>query len=188
YEFEEMSNGAKRIVITEIPYDTIKAKTVEKIEQLRLDGKIPDVAEVRDESGRDGLRIAIDLKKNANAEAILAYLFKNTDLQVAVNYNMVSICNRRPMRLGVLPILDAYIAHYKEIVTNRTNYDLLKAKKRLHIVEGLIKMISILDEVIKTIRASKNKADSKQNLIAQFKFTEEQAEAIVMMQLYRLSN
>ncbi|MDE5566735.1 MAG: DNA topoisomerase IV subunit A [Anaeroplasmataceae bacterium] len=188
YEFEEMSNGAKRIVITEIPYDTIKAKTVEKIEQLRLDGKIPDVAEVRDESGRDGLRIAIDLKKNANAEAILAYLFKNTDLQVSVNYNMVSICNRRPMRLGVLPILDAYIAHYKEIVTNRTNYDLLKAKKRLHIVEGLIKMISVLDEVIKTIRASKNKADSKQNLIAKFEFTEEQAEAIVMMQLYRLSN
>ncbi len=188
YQFEEMGNGAKRIVVTEIPYDTIKAKTVEKIEQLRLDGKIPDVAEVRDESGRDGLRIAIDLKKNANAEAIMAYLFKNTDLQVAINYNMVSICNRRPMRLGVLPILDAYIAHYKEIVTNRTNYDLIKAKKRLHIVDGLIKMVSILDEVIATIRASKNKADSKQNIIAKFGFTEEQAEAIVMMQLYRLSN
>lgn len=188
YHFEEMANGAKRIVITEIPYDTVKVKTVEKMEQLRLDGKIPDVAEVRDESGREGLRISVDLKKNANAEAILAYLFKNTDLQVSVNYNMVSICNRRPMRLGVLPILDAYIAHYKEVVTNRTNYDLIKAKKRLHIVEGLIKMISILDEVIKTIRASKNKADSKQNLIAQFAFTEEQAEAIVMMQLYRLSN
>ncbi len=188
YNLEDMSNGCKRVVITEIPYDTIKSKTVEKIEQLRLDGKIPDVAEVRDESGRDGLRIAIDLKKNANVEAIMAYLFKNTDLQCAVNYNMVSICDRRPMRLGVIPILDAYINHYKEVVTNRTNYELIKAKKRLHIVEGLVKMISVLDEVIKTIRSSKNKADSKQNIIAKFGFTEEQAEAIVMMQLYRLSN
>ncbi len=188
YNLEDMTNGCKRVVITEIPYDTIKSKTVEKIEQLRLDGKIPDVAEVRDESGRDGLRIAIDLKKNANIEAIMAYLFKNTDLQCAVNYNMVSICDRRPMRLGVIPILDAYINHYKEVVTNRTNYELIKAKKRLHIVEGLVKMISVLDEVIKTIRSSKNKADSKQNIIAKFGFTEEQAEAIVMMQLYRLSN
>lgn len=188
YMLEDMDNGSKRIVITEVPYDTVKVKTVERIEQLRLSGKIPDVAEVRDETGRDGLRIAIDLKKNANSEAILAYLFKNTDLQVAVNYNMVSICNRRPMRLGVLPILDAYIAHYKEVVTNRTNFELIKAKKRLHIVDGLVKMISILDEVIKTIRGSKNKSDSKENLIRLYEFTEEQAEAIVMMQLYRLSN
>ncbi|MDE5547120.1 MAG: DNA topoisomerase IV subunit A, partial [Anaeroplasmataceae bacterium] len=188
YTLEDMGNGSKRVVITEIPYDTIKSKTVEKIEQLRMDGKIPDVAEVRDESGRDGLRIAIDLKKNANVSAIMAYLFKNTDLQVSINYNMVSICERRPMRLGVIPILDAYINHYKEVVTNRTNFDLIKARKRLHIVEGLVKMISVLDEVIKTIRASKNKADSKQNLMAQFSFTEEQAEAIVMMQLYKLSN
>ncbi|MDE7105795.1 MAG: DNA topoisomerase IV subunit A, partial [Anaeroplasmataceae bacterium] len=188
YNLEDMGNGCKRVVVTEIPYDTIKSKTVEKIEQLRMDGKIPDVAEVRDESGRDGLRIAIDLKKNANVSAIMAYLFKNTDLQVSINYNMVSICERRPMRLGVIPILDAYINHYKQVVTNRTNFDLIKARKRLHIVEGLVKMISVLDEVIKTIRASKNKADSKQNLIAQFGFTEEQAEAIVMMQLYKLSN
>ncbi|MCM1556012.1 MAG: DNA topoisomerase IV subunit A [Anaeroplasma bactoclasticum] len=188
YTLEDMGNGCKRVVVTEIPYDTIKSKTVEKIEQLRMDGKIPDVAEVRDESGREGLRISIDLKKNANVSAIMAYLFKNTDLQVSVNYNMVSICERRPMRLGVIPILDAYINHYKQVVTNRTNFDLIKARKRLHIVEGLVKMISVLDEVIKTIRASKNKADSKQNLIAQFGFTEEQAEAIVMMQLYKLSN
>ncbi|MDE6660610.1 MAG: DNA gyrase subunit A, partial [Anaeroplasmataceae bacterium] len=103
YNLEDMGNNCKRVVITEIPYDTVKSKTVEKIEQLRMDGKIPDVAEVRDESGRDGLRIAIDLKKNANVSAIMAYLFKNTDLQVSVNYNMVSICDRRPMRLGVLP-------------------------------------------------------------------------------------
>lgn len=188
YEFEDMSNGCKRIVITEIPYDTIKSKTVERIEQLRIENKIPDVSEVRDESGREGLRIAIELKKNANAEAILAYLFKNTDLQVNINYNMVSICDRAPKRLGVLPILDAYISHYKEVVTNRTNYDLIKAKRRLHIVDGLIKMISILDQVIETIKASKNRADSKQNIMNKFDFTDEQAEAIITMQLYRLSN
>ena len=188
YEFEDMGNGQQRIVITEIPYDTFKSKTVEKMEQLRMDGKIPDVAEVRDESGRDGLRIAVDLKKGANTEAIINYLFKNTDLQINLNYNMVSICNRRPMKLGVLPILDAYINHQKDVITNRTNYELARAQKRLHIVEGLIKMIDIVDEVIATIRASKNKADSKENLINKFGFTEEQSEAIVMMRLYSLSN
>ena len=188
YELEDMGGGQQRIVITEIPYDTFKSKTVEKMEQLRMDGKVPDVIECRDESGRDGLRIAIDLKKGANADAIINFFFKNTDLQCNINYNMVSICNRRPMRLGVLPILDAYIEHQKDVVTNRTNFELNKAQKRLHIVEGLIKMISILDEVIKTIRASSNKANSKENLVAKFGFTEEQAEAIVTMQLYRLSN
>ena len=188
YEIEEMGPDQERIVITEIPYDTLKSKTVERMEQLRLDGKVPDVIESRDESGRDGLRIAIDLKKGANADAIINFFFKNTDLQCNINYNMVSICNRRPMRLGVLPILDAYIEHQKEVITNRTNFLLAKAEKRLHIVEGLIKMVDILDEVIHTIRHSQNKADSKANLVAKFGFTEEQAEAIVTMQLYRLSN
>lgn len=188
YEFEDMGNGQQRIVITEIPYDTFKSKTVEKMEQLRLDGKLPDVLEVRDESGRDGLRIAVDLKKGANSNAIITYLLKNTDLQINLNYNMVSICNRRPMRLGVLPILDAYIAHQKDVITNRTNFELSKALKRLHIVEGLMKMIDVVDEVIKTIRESKNKADSKVNLIQKFEFSDEQAEAIVMMRLYSLSN
>ena len=188
YELEDMGPDQKRIVITEIPYDTLKSKTVERMEQLRLDGKVPDVIESRDESGRDGLRIAIDLKKGANADAIINFFFKNTDLQCNINYNMVSICNRRPMRMGVLPILDAYIEHQKDVVTNRTNFLLAKASKRLHIVEGLIKMVDILDEVIHTIRHSSNKADSKNNLVAKFGFTEEQAEAIVTMQLYRLSN
>ena len=188
YELEEMQNGATRIVITEIPYDTLKSKTVEKMEQLRMDGKVPDVQEVRDESGRDGLRIAIDLKKGANAEAIINYYFKNTDLQINLNYNMVSICNRRPMRLGVIPILDAYINHQKDVITNRTNYDLNKALKRLHIVEGLMKMIDIVDEVIKVIRASEGKQDSINNLVEKFAFTPDQAEAIVMMRLYSLSH
>ena len=188
YEIEELSKGQSRIVITEIPYDTNKAQTVEKIEALRLQNKIPDVVEVRDESDREGLRIAIDLKKDSNHQAIINYLFKNTDLQINYRYNMVSICNRRPMCLGVIPILKAYISHQEEVVTNRTNYDLQKAKKRLHIVEGLIRMVDIVDEVIKTIRASKNRADSKQNIMTNFGFTDLQAEAIITMQLYRLSS
>ena len=188
YILEEMANGATRIVITEIPYDTLKSKTVEKMEQLRMDGKVPDVVEVRDESGRDGLRIAIDLKKGANVEAIINFYFKNTDLQTNLNYNMVSICNRRPMRLGVLPILDAYIDHQKDVITNRTNYDLNKAQKRLHIVEGLLKMIDIVDQVIAIIRKSEGKQDSINNLVSAFDFTPDQAEAIVMMRLYSLSH
>ncbi len=188
YRIEQINKDQIRIVIYEIPYDTNKASIVEKIEGLRLANKIPDVQEVRDESDREGLRIAIDLKKDANEHAILKYLFKNTDLQVNYKYNMVSICNRRPMCLGVIPILKAYIDHQKEVVTNRTNFDLQKAQKRLHIVEGLIKMVDILDEVIKTIRASKNRADSKANIMNNFGFTDLQAEAIITMQLYRLSS
>ena len=189
YEIEDMNkDGQKRIVITEIPFDIFKSQTVKKMEQLRMDGKVPDVIEVRDESGRDGLRIAIDLKKGANVDAIVNFFFKNTDLQTNCNYNMVAICNKRPMRLGVLPIIDAYIEHQKDVVTNRTNFDLKKAKKRLHIVEGLIKMLDVTDEVIHIIRQSKNKQDSIDNLVKRFDFSPEQAEAIVMMRLYSLSH
>lgn len=188
YEFEKIATDQQRIVITEVPFGIEKAKTVEKIAQLKIDNKIPDVLDVRDETDREGLRIAIDLKKGANAVAILAYLFKNTDLQVRYTYNMVSICDMLPKKLGVIPMLDAYINHQKEVITNRTNFELEKAKKRLHIVDGFIRMVSILDEVIATIRASKNKADSKQNLVDKFDFSELQAEAIVTMQLYRLSS
>ena len=188
YLFEDMGKEQQRIVVTEIPYDTNKAKIVERIDQMRIDHKLEDVIEVRDESDRTGLRIAIDLKKGANAQAIANYILKNTDLQINLKYNMVVIHNRRPVRLGVLAILDAYIDHQREVFTNKTQYDLAKSSKRLHIVEGLIKMVSIVDQVVATIRASKNKADSKVNLIDKFGFTEEQAEAIVTMQLYRLSN
>ncbi len=188
YTIEELAGGLKRIVITEIPYDTIKSKTVARMEQLRIDGKVPDVAEVRDESGRDGLRIAIDLKKNANPEAIINYYFKNTDLQINCNYNMVAIINRSPKRVGILQIIDAYIEHQKEIITNRTNFELVKAKDRLHIVTGLMRVIDITDDVIHLIRNSKNKQDSIDNLVKAFDFSELQATAIVMMRLYSLSN
>ncbi len=185
--FEE-AKGFDRLIITEIPYEVNKSELVKKIDQIRIDKKFEDYVEVRDESDREGLRIAIDLKKNANKELVLNYLFKNTDLQVSYNFNMVSICNRRPLCQGIIPMLSAYINHQKEVITNRSNYELEKSKKRLHIVLGLIKMVSILDSVITTIRESKNKADSKENLIKKFDFSEQQAEAIVMLQLYRLSN
>jgi len=180
--------GKEKIVISEIPYDVNKAMLVNKIDGIRIDKKIDGMAEVRDESDREGLRIVIDLKSGANQQIILNYLFKNTDLQISYNYNMVAIVNRVPKTLGILEILDAYIAHQKEVILERTKFDLAKNEKEMHIVEGLIKCISILDEVIKVIRASKNKSDAKNNLVEKFQFTMEQAEAIVTLQLYRLTN
>lgn len=180
--------GKEKIIITEIPYDVNKALLVNKIDGIRIDKKIDGMAEVRDESDREGLRIAIDLKAGANADLVLNYLFKNTDLQISYNYNMVAIVNRVPKTLGILEILDAYIAHNREVILNRTKFDLAANEKAMHIVEGLIKCISILDEVIKVIRASKNKSDAKNNLVKEFDFTMEQAEAIVTLQLYKLTN
>ena len=188
-KYEVVKNkGKEQIIITEIPFDVNKATLVKKMDDIRIDKKIDGIADVRDESDRDGLTIAVDLKKGADVNLIINYLLKNTDLQVSYNFNMVAIVNRRPMTLGVLEILDAYIVHQKEVITRRTTFDLKHAKARVHIVEGLIKALSILDEVIKTIRTSKNKADAKENLIIKFEFSELQAEAIVMLQLYKLTN
>jgi len=177
-----------QIVITEIPFETNKAVIVRKIDEIRVDHKIDGIVEVRDETDKEGLRIAIDVKKDANKDLILNYLYKNTDLQVSYNYNMVAIVNRRPKLLSVVDIIDSYIAFQKEFILKRTKFDLDHAKARYHIVEGLIKAISILDEVIRVIRASKNKSDAKDNLVKEFGFTELQAEAIVMLQLYKLTN
>ena len=177
-----------KIIINEIPYDVNKSLLVRKIDEVRLDKKLDGIVEVRDESDKEGLQIAIDLKKDADANNILNYLYKNTDLQISYNFNNVVIVNRRPMQLGLLGILDAYIAHQKEFITRRTKFHLAHAKQRLHIVEGLIKCLSILDEVIKVIRASSNKADARANLVKEFGFTEAQAEAIIVLQLYRLTN
>ena len=177
-----------KIVIHEIPYEVNKALLVRKMDEIRIEKKIDGILEVRDESDKDGLQIAVDLKKDANAENILNYFYKNTELQISYNFNNVVIVNRRPMLLGILGILDAYIAHQKEVVTRRSEFDLRMAKARYHIVEGLIKAISILDEVIKTIRSSKNKADAIGNLVKEYDFTEKQADAIVTLQLYRLTN
>ena len=177
-----------KIIINEIPYEVNKALLVKKIDEIRIDKKIDGITEVRDESDKDGLQIAIDLKKEANANNILNYLYKNTELQINYNFNMIAIVNRRPMQLGIIGILDAYIAHQRDVIKKRSEFDLAHAKSRYHIVDGLIKAISVLDEVIKIIRESKDRADSIKNLIERFNFTEAQATAIVDMRLYRLSN
>ena len=177
-----------KIIITEIPYEVNKALLVKKIDDIRLDKKIDGIVEVRDETSREGLQITVELKKDAKADLILNYLFKNTELQTSYAFNMIAIVNRRPMLLGVLGMLDAYIDHQKEVVYRRSEYSLKHAKLRYHIVEGLIKAISILDDVIRTIRASKNKTDAIENLVKEYAFSNEQATAIVTLQLYRLTN
>ena len=178
----------RQIIISEIPYDVNKSALVKKIDENRIDKKVDGISEVRDETDSNGLQIAIDLKKGANEDLIVNYLLKNTDMMISYNYNMVAIVNQRPMTLGVLQILDAYIAFQREVITRRTEFDLKVAKARMHILEGLIKALSILDEVIKVIRGSKNKANAIENLQTEFDFTKEQAEAIVNLQLYKLTN
>ncbi|ANB57678.1 DNA topoisomerase IV, A subunit [Anoxybacillus sp. B7M1] len=185
---EAAKGGKQQIIITELPYEVNKANLVKKMDELRFDRKLDGIADVRDETDRTGLRIVVELKKEADAEGILNYLYKNTDLQVPYNFNMVAIHNRRPKLLSLLELLDAYIEHQKEVVTNRSRYELKKAHDRQHIVEGLMKALSILDEIIAAIRASKDKREAKDRLIAQYAFTEAQAEAIVSLQLYRLTN
>lgn len=177
-----------KIIISEIPYEVNKTTLIRKIDEIRIDKKIDGMIEVRDESDKNGLQIAIDLKKDANAQNILNYLFKNTELQISYNFNMITIINRRPVLVGLLGILDAYIAHQKEVTYKKCKFDLEHAKARYHIVEGLIKAISILDQVIKTIRASKDRADAIENLVIKYEFTNEQSTAIVDMRLYRLTN
>lgn len=187
-EIERIRGGREQIIITEIPYDVNKANLVKKIDEFRLERKVEGISEVRDETDRTGLRIVVELKKDADSQGILNYLYKNTELQITYNFNMVAIYKRRPKLMSLTDLLDAYVEHQKEVVTKRSRYDLNKAKERQHIVEGLIKAISILDDVINIIRASTDKRDAKKNLMSAYDFTESQAEAIVSLQLYRLTN
>src|SRR5699024_10075793 len=187
-KIEKMRGGREQIVIDEIPYDVNKANLVKRMDELRIDRTVEGISEVRDETDRTGLRIIIELRKEANAEGILHFLYKNTDLQVTYHFNMVGIEDKTPKLLSLPMIIDAYITHQKQVLKNSTTFDLEKATARAHIVDGLIKAISILDELLATIRASKNKSEAKQAIMKQFGFTEPQAEAIVMLQLYRLTN
>ena len=188
-EIEKLKGNKEQVIISEIPFEVNKANMIRKMDELRVnDRRLDGISEIRDESDRDGLRIVIELKKDIPAQGILNFLFKSTDLQVAYNFNMIAIHNRRPTMMTLPLMLDAYIDHQKEIIRRRSQFDLTRAKDRLHIVEGLMKALSILDEVIETIRASKDKRDAKNNLIEKFGFSEEQAEAIVSLQLYRLTN
>ncbi|MGG0822821.1 DNA gyrase subunit A [Paenibacillus turicensis] len=187
-EIESLRGGKQQIVITEIPYQVVKSRLVTAMESIRLEKKVEGIAEVRDESGRNGLRIVVELKKDADAQGILAYLFKKTDLQVTYNSNMVAIVKKAPRQLGLKAMLEAYIAHQREVVTFRTQYDLEKAEDRSHVLEGLVKALNILDEVIAAIKASKNRQDAQKNLEWMFGFTERQADSILALQLYRLTN
>ena len=187
-EFQK-NKGKEQIVITEIPFEVNKQLLVKKIDDVKYEKKIDGIAEVRDESDKESaIRIVIDLKPGVDKDLILKYLLKNTDLQTTYSYNMVCIDQRRPRLLGIIPIIDAYIDHQKDVITKRTKFDLDFAQKEMHITEGLVKAISILDEVIAVIRGSKNKQDAIQNLVKKWDFTEDQATAIVMLQLYRLTN
>ena len=187
-DIETVRGGKQQIIITEVPYDVNKANMVKKIDELRLDRKVEGISEVRDETDRTGLRIVIELRKDADAEGVLNYLYKYSDLQITYHFNMVAIHQRRPQLMGLREMLDAYVDHRKDVITKRSQFDLQKAQDRAHIIDGLVKALSILDEVIAIIRASKDKRDAKNNLMAKFEFTEPQAEAIVSLQLYRLTN
>lgn len=187
-DITKIKSGKQTIVIKELPYDVNKADLVQKIDDIRLNKTLEDIIEVRDESDRQGIQISIDLKKGADAEFVLNYLYKKTPLQVNFNFNMVAISQKKPKQVGLLDILKAYLDHRFEVVTRRTEFDLLQAKKRDHIVAGLIKAVSILDDIIQVIRQSKNKSNARENIMAKFQFSYEQAEAIISLQLYRLSN
>ncbi|KRK38931.1 DNA topoisomerase IV subunit A [Levilactobacillus parabrevis ATCC 53295] len=185
---EPLRGSKSQIIVTEIPYEVNKAQLVKKIDEIRLNKKVEGLAEVRDETDRDGLRIAIELKRDADAQGVLNYLFKNTELQITYNFNMVAINHMRPEHVGLKMILTAYLEHQRDVITKRTKYELQKALDRQHIVTGLIKALSILDQVIATIRASKDRRDARDNLVSAYDFSEKQADAIVALQLYRLTN
>ena len=184
----EQNKKEQQIIVSEIPYEVVKSQMVKKIDEIRLNKKIDGITDVRDESDRTGLRVVVILKKDANAQAILKYLYKNTDLQVAYNYNVIAIVDKAPVQMSLSQCLDAFIHHREDVILRRSRYELAKKQERSHILEGLIKAVSVMDEVIRIIRQSKNKADAKVNLIDRFEFSEEQAEAIVTMRLYRLTN
>jgi topoisomerase-4 subunit A len=185
---EPLRGGRTLIAIDELPFEVNKASLVKKIDEIRADKKVDGILEVRDETDREGLRVAIEVRKDANVEGIINYLYKRTDLQVTYNFNMVAISDRAPKRLSLKEILVSYVEHQKEVITNRSKYDLEHAEKRMHVIQGLMKALSILDDVIRIIRESDNKKNAKENLMEAYGFTEMQAEAIVTLQLYRLTN
>ncbi len=187
YQVEKVK-GKNHIIISEIPYEVNKANLVYKIEEIKELSKISGIDEVRDESDKDGIRIVIELKKDANCELIINYLLKNTDLQTYYNYNMVAIVDSKPKLVGIREILEAYYQHQVEVLTRKCNFQLEKALKRLHIIEGLIVALDKIDLLIKLIRSSSNKKAAIENISNQFNLSFEQSEAIVNLQLYRLTN
>lgn len=193
-EIEKLENGRYGIVITEFPYRRNKSKILQTISEMTGDKRhqkvLEAITDIRDESDRTGIRAVVELKKAADydtADKILKYLFKKTDLQCNVSFNMVALANGKPQTMGLKTIITHYVNHQKDIVTRRSIKELAMAEKRFHIVEGFIKAIDVLDEIIKTIRESKSKKDAGINLVEKFGFTETQAEAILELMLYRLT-
>ena len=191
---EKLENGRYGIVITEFPYRRNKSKILQTISEMTGDKKhqkaLEAITDIRDESDRSGIRAVVELKKAADyetADKILKYLFKKTDLQCNISFNMVALANGKPQTMGLKTIIEHYVNHQRDVVTKRSIRELAMAEKRFHIVEGFIKAIDVLDEIIKTIRESKSKKDAGVNLVEKFGFTETQAEAILELMLYRLT-
>ena len=182
------TNKEKAIIVTEIPFKAQKIQLVHEIDMLKHNNVLPGIAEVRDESDRNGIRIVIEIKKDAKIDVIYNYLMTKSGLKMGYSANMVAIVNGSPKTMNLLDFIDSYIDHQVDVITRRSTFDLAKSKGRLDIVNGLIKAISILDQVVETIRSSKDKQDAKKNIQNKFGFNEAQSEAIVMLQLYKLSN
>src|SRR3989344_2250022 len=186
-KIEETKGGKFQIIITELPYQVNKADLVTKIANLVKDKKIEGISDLRDESNKLGLRIAVDIKRDGKPKTILNKLYKYTELQKTFNVNMVALVDNEPRLLNIKRILELFVKHRQEIIIRRTEFDLAKAREREHILEGLIIALDNLDEVIKTIRNSKDADIAKTNLMKKFKLTEIQAQAILDMQLRRLA-
>ncbi|ELC8386311.1 DNA topoisomerase IV subunit A [Clostridium perfringens] len=193
-KIETLENGRLGIVITEFPYRRNKARILQTISDMTGDKRhakaLDGIVDIRDESDRTGIRAVIEFKKAVDhdmADKVLKYLYKKTDLQGNISFNMVALADGKPETMGLKTIISHYVNHQKDVVTRRTKRELEVAEKRFHIVEGFIKAIGIMDEVIATIRASKSKKDAHENLVSKFGFTDLQAEAILELMLYRLT-
>lgn len=186
-DIETYAGNKQRILVTELPYQVNKARLIMKIAELVKEKKIEGIADLRDESGRTGMRIVIELKRDANANIVLNKLYKHTSMQETFGFNMLALVDNEPKILNLKEMLTHYLAHQEDVVTRRTKYDLKKAEERAHILEGLLKALDVIEEVIALIRASKNVAEAKTGLMEKFAFTEVQAQAIVDMRLRALT-
>ena len=184
---EPMNNGKQRIIVTELPYMVNKARLIEKIAELVKEKRIDGITELRDESDRSGMRICIETRKDVNANVLLNQLFKHTQLQDTFGVIMLALVDNQPKILNLKEMLTYYLDHQKDVVTRRTRYELNKAKERAHILEGLLKALDVIDEVIRIIRASKNVSEARESLMEAFDFSEAQAQAIVDMRLRALT-
>ena len=184
---ETMANGKNRIVVTELPYMVNKAKLVEKIAELHKDKRIDGITDLRDESSREGMRICIELRKDANANVVLNQLYKHTQMQDTFGVNMLALVDKEPKVMNLLQMLQHYLTHQEDVVTRRIKYDLNKAEERAHIIKGLLIALDNIDEVIRIIRGSKTTNEAKEKLIERFELDDVQAQAIVDMRLRALT-